>query len=488
MSDDQSTMPIVDALKAVQRQRGISFGAPGHHLGRTAPPAVKSLLADAFKADVLTPKGLDERTEPKQVVQRAHALAAEAWGAGLCRFATGGTTQSLHTALAAVARPGDTVLLAQNAHKAEFAGALFMGLDVGVIPVTIDRDWDLEHGVDPAALSAAFASHPEAKAVVVVSPSYHGVTSDIAALAKIAHARGVPLIVDAAWGGAFAFSSRLPQDALAAGADIMVTSVHKTMGALGQGSAMFVQGSLVDPVRFALAYELFETTSPSVPILASLDAARSAHATGGEKIWGEVLDMAAHARSELAAVPGVRVFGAEHLGGAGAHELNLSTITLDIAALEIAGYAADDWLHAEYDITVGLSDARHLVMILAPGNTFAEIARLVRGVRALARAKKRHPDRLPAAPALPHIDTLHYDPVMRASEAFAAAAESITWEAAAGRIAAEIIAPAPPGVPRLIPGQRITQAHVEWLVANRDAGMFVLDPSDPGERLIRVVR
>jgi len=467
--DDQATMPIVSTLRSVQRQGGISFGAPGHHQGRAAPPAVRTLLADAFKADILTPKGLDERTEPKQVLQRAHALAAEAWGADLCRFATGGTTQSLHTALAAVAHPGDTVLLAQNAHKAEFAGALFMGLDVGVIPVTIDRDWDLEHGVDPAALTAAFASHPDAKAVVVVSPSYHGVTSDIAALASVAHACGVPLIVDAAWGGAFAFSSRLPQDALAAGADIMVTSVHKTMGALGQGSAMFVKGLLVDPVRFALAYELFETTSPSVPILASLDAARSAHATNGEKMWGDVLDMAAHARAELAAIPGVRVFGREHLDGAGAHDLNPSAVTLDIAALHIAGYAADDWLQAEYNVTVGLSDARHLAAIISPGNTSSEIARLVRGVRGLARAKKRHPERLLAAPALPHIDTLTYDPAMRASEAFAAPAELVAWEAAAGRIAAEIVAPAPPGVPRLIPGQRITQAHVEWLVANRDA-------------------
>lgn len=442
----------------------------------------------AFQADVLTPKGLDDRTESLQAVQRAHALAAEAWGADLCRFATGGSTQSIHTALAALAKAGDTVLFAANAHKAEFAAVLFAGLNPVIVPVEINEDWDLEYGASVEALVGALNAHPHAKAVVVVSPNYYGVTSDIAGLAKACHARAVPLIVDAAWGGAFAFSPRLPADALGEGADVMVCSLHKTMGALGQGSAMLVRSDLVDQQRFALAYELFETTSPSVPILASMDATRRDHALNGPALWAAVLDLAADARKALAEIDGVAVLGRAHLAVAGGHDLDESKILLDIARLGVAGYAADDWLYKHHQLTVGLSDAHHLLIVISLGTTAADVRALVKGLRGLVDAIRADPAALPAAPqALPRIGRLAVDMAMAGPDAFFAPAEMVCYEDATGRIAAEIIAPAPPGIPRLIPGQRITPDHVRFLVANRDAGVFMLDPADPSEHHIRVV-
>lgn len=178
--DDQNSAPILEALALVKRDGIARFGAPGHGAGAAASADIVKLLGrQAFEADILTPKGLDDRTEQRQVLQRAHALAAAAWGADLCRFSTGGSTQSLHTALAAVARPGDTVLIAQNAHKAEFAAAVFAGLNLGIIRPAIDSVWDIEHGVSVAALTAALDAYPDAKAAVVVSPSYFGVTSNV---------------------------------------------------------------------------------------------------------------------------------------------------------------------------------------------------------------------------------------------------------------------------------------------------------------------
>lgn len=487
---DQNETPIVDALAALERHSVMTFGAPGHGQGRAMPPRMARLIGKrAFEADVLTPKGLDDRTESKQALQRAHEIAAVAWGADICRFATGGSTQSLHTAVAALAQAGDTVIIAQNAHKAEFSVALFAGLNPVVVPVTIDVDWDLEHGVSAAALAATLAAHPHAKAVVVVNPTYYGVTCDIAALAGVCHARGVPLVVDAAWGSAFGFCSRLPANPLTLGADVMVCSLHKTMGALAQGSAMFARGNLVDQQRFALAYELFETTSPSVPILASLDATRRDHALGGEAIWGDVLDLAAEARAGLAAIPGVAVLARDRLDGDGAFDMDESRVTMDIARLGVSGYAADDWLYEHHGINVGLSDGRHLLAAIAPGTTRHAVHALVRAVADMVDKLRADPAIIPAAPQdLPRVGTLGFELAMPCSDAFFADVEMIRYEDATDRVAAELIAPAPPGVPRLIPGQRISAAHVAYLVANRDAGMFVLDPTDPAERRIRVVR
>jgi arginine/lysine/ornithine decarboxylase len=483
---DQTQAPILDALQQIERNKVHGFGAPGHHQGAALPRDLARVLGKrVFEADVITPKGLDDRTEGAHVLQRAHEIAAEAWQADFCRFVTGGSTQSLHTALAAVAAPGDTVLLAANVHKAERAHALAVGLKPGIVPVIIDEALDIEHGVAPEALTAALDQHPDAKAFVVVSPTYYGVTSDIGALAAICHARGVALICDAAWGGAFAFCEGLPDDPLTKDADIAVYSVHKTMGALTQGSALLARGELVDRQRLWMAYELFETTSPSVPILASIDVARREHVLHGEAMWSAALARAAELRRKLGKIKGIRVLGRDDLP-AGA-DLDETKVLIDAAALGVSGYAIDDWLNEHYRVSVGLSDARHLLAIIAPGTTASDVRALARGLAACVKGLRKGTLSLAPAGDAPPIGALTVEMAIDPGEALFGAAEQVPLAEAGGRIAAEMIAPAPPGVPRLVPGQRISATHVAWLTANRDAGAFFLDPIDPSERTVRVV-
>jgi arginine/lysine/ornithine decarboxylase len=483
---DQTQTPILEALAKMERRPVRGFGAPGHNLGRGTARDVRKLLGSrVFEADIITPKGLDDRTEGGHVVQRAHEIAAEAWNADFCRFVTGGSTLSLHMALAAVARGGDTVLFAANVHKAERAHALAAGLDARIIPVIVDDGWDIEHGVDPAALAVALDENPGAKAFVVVSPTYYGVTSDIAALADLCHARGVPLICDAAWGGAFAFCEALPHDALTKGADIAVYSMHKTMGALTQGSALLARGELVDRQRLWMAYELYETTSPSVPILASLDAARRDHAVDGETTWRATIARAEDLRTRLAAIDGIRVLDTADIPPGS--QLDPTKVLIDVSGLGVAGYAIDDWLNEHHRICVGLSDARHLLAVVSVGTTGGDVRALAKGIADCAARLRTGDLVLTAAADAPGIGTLTTDMATVPADAVFGRVERVALEHAAGRIAAEIIAPAPPGVPRLVPGQRISAGHVAWLKANRDLGMFLLDPTDPSERTIRCV-
>ena len=249
---------------------------------------------------------------------------------------------------------------------------------------------------------------------------------------------------------------------------------------------MLASGDLIDQQRLALAYQLFETTSPSVPILASLDATRRDHATKGEKLWDEVLDLAEDARARIAEIPGLRVWEADRLPPN--CELDPSAILIDCSELGVAGYAADDWLYANHNIAMGLSEARHMLALILPGTTSSQVRKLVRALSDLSDRLRKDPSILPRLPAsTPGIGTVAFERAMPAADAFFADVEEVSYEDCAGRIAAEIIAPSPPGVPRVIPGQLITAAHRDWLVANRDAGIFVLDPTDPAERRIRVV-
>ncbi|TCP29347.1 Orn/Lys/Arg decarboxylase-like protein, partial [Sphingomonas sp. BK235] len=177
---DQKSAPLVEALARIERNPPVGFGAPGHNQGAAIPHGLRALLGRRlFRSDVLTPKGLDDRTEGALALQRAHEIAAEAWNADFCRFVTGGSTQSLHTVMAAVAAPGETILIAANAHKAERTYALAAGLEAIIVPVVIDAERNIEHGVVPEVLRAALANHPAARAFVLVSPTYYGVTSDI---------------------------------------------------------------------------------------------------------------------------------------------------------------------------------------------------------------------------------------------------------------------------------------------------------------------
>ena len=483
---DQELAPILEALGTVEQRPVHGFGAPGHHQGAAVSADLRRLLGkQVFAADLITPKGLDDRLERSHVLQRAHEIAAEAWNADFCRFVTGGSTQSLHTALAAVARPGDTVLFAANVHKAERSWALAAGLRTEIVPVQVDAAWDIEHGVAAHVLAAALDANPEAKAFVLVSPSYYGTTSDIAALADLCHARGVPLICDAAWGGAYAFCERLPHDALTKGADVAVYSMHKTMGALTQGSALLARGDIVDRQRLWMAFELLETTSPSVPILASLDAARREHVRHGEAMWGAVLDRADDLRAGIAAIGGgLRVLAPGDLPPGA--ELDGSKVLIDLAALGGSAYAVDDWLVANHRVSVALSSARHLLAIISPGVTTRDVRALVKGLTALVRGLRKGTVTLPPAPAAPAIGELDVEMACDPLDAFFGPTERVPLKEAPGRIAAETIAPAPPGVPRLVPGQRIGGAHVDWLLAQRDAGAFILDPVDPSGCTIRV--
>ena len=487
---DQTDAPTLRALVAAQRRKSADFGAPGHASGRAAPPAVRKLLGmAAFAADVLTPKGLDDRAEGRQAVQIAHKLAAAAWGADVARYATAGSTQSLHVLLAAVARPGETVVVASNCHKAEWSTAVYAGLDLVPVAPEVDRGWNLEHAPSPASVAAALDARPEAKAVLVVSPSYFGVTADVRGIADACHARGKPLIVDCAWGAAFGFSDRLPPNPLTQGADAAVVSAHKTLAALGQGSVLLVKGGLMDPERVALAFELFETSSPSVAVLASLDASRRQMALEGASIWSRVVTLAERARKRLAAIEGVRVFGREHLAGPGAVALNPCVVTLDISALGVGGFEADDWLVREHQVVAGLSDLTHLLFNFTQGASARDAQRMVRGVRALSELARGPSSPFRGVPDAPSYADLSIDMVRTPSEAFAGEAELVPFAQAEGRIAAEIIAPAPPGVPRLVPGQRIGAEHVRLLSALREAGGFLLDPADdPDQRRVRVLK
>ena len=283
MKDDQSKAPIIEAIKRYHKAGIIPFTTPGHKMGKGVLEEDREFLEHAFYNDIPMQNGADDRRESEGVQQEAEKLMAKAVGADQTYFSTNGSSLSAHVAILTIANAGDKILMSRNAHKSGIAALVMAEVTPIFLEPVIDEKLDIEHGISPRHLEQMLTAHPDVKGVFIVSPTYYGVTSDVKSLAKICHDHNVPLIVDEAWGPHFPFHGELPKSALSCGADMSFGSIHKTMNGLSQTSVVNVRGKLIDKEKFTLCFDLFESTSPSSAMLATIDAARRQMALHGRE-------------------------------------------------------------------------------------------------------------------------------------------------------------------------------------------------------------
>jgi arginine decarboxylase len=482
---DHDRAPLLDALAEYQQLDRYGFTPPAHRHGRGADPRTIDVLGiEPFRDDVLASMGLDDRASSGQVLKTAETLMADAVGAEHAFFSTCGSSLSVKAAMLAVAGADGDLLLGRDAHKSVVAGLIFSGLQ----PRWVQPRWDgrlhLSHPPSPEAFEAAWQRHPDAAAGMVVSPSPYGTCADIGAVADICHARGKPLIVDEAWGAHLPFHPDLPTWAMNAGADVCLVSVHKMGAGFEQGSVFHVQGDLVDPAHISACADLLMTTSPNVMIYAAMDGWRRQMVQHGEQLLGSALELAREVRRRIDALPGLHVLEDELLGAEASHDLDLLQVLISVRGLGISGYQAADWLRASCSLDVGLSDHERVLATLSMADDEETTDRLVAALGELVRAA---PSLEPARPMhLPSPHDLERDSVDTPRDAFFGPVETVPAEKAVGRIAAEQVTPYPPGIPVLVPGERITAEVLDYLRTGLAAGMVLPDPADKSLETVRV--
>ncbi|WP_261717444.1 aminotransferase class I/II-fold pyridoxal phosphate-dependent enzyme [Streptomyces sp. FZ201] len=486
MKDDHARAPVLEALTEYHRKGRTAFSPPGHKQARGADPAVREVLGDAvFLGDVLASGGLDDRLTRGQVLQRAEELMADVVHADHTFFTTCGSSLSVKAAMLSVAGPHEPLLIGRDAHKSVVSGLILAGIE----PVWVEPSWDTErqlaHPPSPDDFERAFDAHPGAKGALVTSPTPYGTCADLRALAEVCHRRGRPLVVDEAWGAHLPFHPDLPTWAMDAGADICVTSVHKMGSGLEQGSVFHLQGDLVPPQVLKTRADLLGSTSPSVLIYAGLDGWRRQMALRGKEVMGGALERAARVRESVEALDGMHVNGRDDFCGPGlAHDLDPLIVMIDVDGLGISGYRAADWLRQYREIDVHLSDHRRLGVQITHGDDEETTGELLAALTDLAGAASG----LRPVPGVevPGPGQLRLEQVRMPRDAFFGPGEDVPAEEAAGRIAAEMITPYPPGIPVVLPGERLTEPVLRYLLSGRDAGMNLPDPSDPHLATIRV--
>ena len=428
--------PLLDAWLRFQEAAPTPFTIPGHKQRH-------DLVGDVVAGDVPLYAGLDTMKLSRGVVGQAEAQAAHLWGADLCRFSVGGSTHGNQALALAIGRPGDRVVVARTLHRLMLLGLVLAGLEPVWVRPEVDPAHGLPLGVTAAALEKALTSAPDAKGVFIGEPSYVGTVGDVSALAEVAHRHGIPLVIDAAWGAHLGFHPGLPPHALHAGAD-------------------------------DAAVEATATTSPSGAILASIDAARALLQRDGEALLGPVIEAVATARSRLSTIPGLVV-------------LDGPTVDPTRLVLVLPGTGADG-NEVEQDLL-----ARGMPVEMADRDTIVAMVTMADRPEAIdelagALAESIHTRRSVARPVVVS-GVWAVDPVtvMSPREAFFAPRESVPVERAVGRVSAELIAPYPPGIPVLAPGEEVTDAVVAALRAARAAGSRIAYAADPSVNTLDVV-
>lgn len=479
----QERAPLWDALIKHTAIAGAQFHIPGHRSGQAIPDEFLQFAgAGIFKLDLTEIPGLDDLHQPQEAIADAMALAAEAYGAEKSFFLVNGTSCGLMALILACCGPGDKIIVPRNAHRSVLSGRVLSGaVPIYYQPAVID-DFGCFVGPDYLEIEKLLNENINSKAVLAVNPTYYGIAGNLNQLAGICHQADVPLVVDEAHGTHLRFHRDLPSDALSSGADAVVQSTHKTGGSLTQSSLLHLKGPRIDADRVAEALRMVQSTSPSYPLLASLDLARRQLALRGRGLLEKTLQLAHWCRDKLSRIPGVKVLGPEHLGAAGAHYLDPTRLTISLLPLGLTGHGTAELLHRKYRVFVEMADTAGVVAVLSLGTTQEDCRLLVDAIEEIAASEAGPPLQLPETLQLPRPKV-----AISPREAWQSPGKDVLLESSLDCICGETVAVYPPGIPAICPGEAITQPVLDCLLEVRQRGCHVQGPRDATLKKIRVL-
>ncbi|MGF7035711.1 arginine/lysine/ornithine decarboxylase [Paenibacillus mucilaginosus] len=464
-SNLQLGTPLLDQLAAHQRSGAHSFHVPGHKSGALLDPAAMDYYKKILSLDLTEIPGLDDLHHPEEAIQEAQQLAAECFGAEETFFLVGGSTAGNMAMIASSCRRGDLLLVQRDAHKSVLHGLMLAGAQAVFLTPVWDEATGLSHGVHPDTLQEALRRYPEAKGLLITNPSYYGVSGDLAPLADLLHKQDKLLLVDEAHGAHFGFHAEVPSTGLAAGADAVVQSSHKMLTAMTMGAMLHLQGPNINRSAVKRALAMLQSSSPSYPILGSLDWTRRLMAVSGRERLETVLQAARQFHAYIQSQTRWTVNAANpDLGG----RQDPLKIVLSDSTGGLDGFQLKERLE-EHGIFAELADPRNVLLALGLGTTQEDATALVAALEHLAEVIQDPPEHRTIQ--LPVINRNGWDAVSEPvrldwEETLYGGTEQtilIPVSACAGYRAAQMIVPYPPGIPLLYPGERITREQSHYL-------------------------
>jgi lysine decarboxylase len=473
--DLRNIAPLLDAYLAYFERKRSPFTVPGHKQNASRLDAGLGALVDS---DVPLFGGLDEIKLTNKVLVRAEKIAADFWGADFARFSTGGSTHANQAAILALGKPGDKVAVSRTAHRSVLSALVLAGLEPLWLTPEIDSATGIPLGIAVSELERVLPEKPIA--LLLTEPGYLGTLSDIGSLVALAHSHSMPVIIDAAWGGHFGFHEGLPAHALQMGADALITSVHKALPGYSASALLLARTEFLSAQRLEQSFETTHTTSPAGAPLASIDATRALLQTRGEELLGELLNNVAHFKQKVQSEFSLPIF--LNASDFPAGRFDPAKIILRANQLGASGVSIENAL-GEHGIRVEMADQDTVVFLATLADTRADFDEVADLLIKIARSQQCTPR--PSATALSWSVVPTVGISMR--DAYFASTEMVSATDAIGRVSADLIAPYPPGVAVIAPGEILTEKIVQGLSASQKAGVRIAYATDPTLGKFRVV-
>ena len=479
----QQATPLYDAMKKHISNNVTAFDVPGHKRSEKVELLDEFTGKEFLKFDVNSMPNLDNLNYPKGVIAEAQELMAEAFGADHAFFIVGGTTQAIHAMIFSACSSGDKVILPRNVHKSVLNAMILVGLTPVYMQSGIDEELQFATGVSFKEVKRTIDENPDAKAILLINPTYYGACSPLKDIVEYAHSKDIVVLVDEAHGAHLHFHNKLPQSAMVCGADMSATSIHKTGGSLTQSSALLLQNNRISKSYVQKAINLLQTTSASYLLMTSLDIARRNLALNGTKQLEEIINLVNEARTSINQTPGLYAYGLETVGSNDVYSLDETKLGVQVSGLGLTGFEVYDILRTEYNIQLELADTHNILAIVSFGDKKENLDHLVSALKDLSQKKTEN--RELNKYKVPNINPLVK---MAPREAFFASKETVSLEKSVGRISAEAVMVYPPGIPLLSPGELITLEIVEYISFLKAQNSQLTDMYDKTVETIQVIQ
>ena len=478
-------MPVLKSIKEYANSNILPLHMPGHKRASIYKKLhLEKLLDNIMEMDTTEVPGVDNLFSPEGPLIKAQNLAAKSFGADHSFFLVNGTTAGIYAMIMSVTNPGDKIIIPRNAHRSAISAAILGKLHPVYILPEIDEQMNIAMGIKSKTVETAIKKNRDAKAVLITSPTYYGVSSDLEEIARIVHSYNKILLVDEAHGSHFAFHKGLPKSALSSGADMVAQSTHKTLLSMTGSSMLHIKGNKVDIEKVKFFLQLVQTTSPSHVALATLDASRYIMDKYGYILLDECIKNSNALREEINKKTGFYCLSYDKINKKGIYDIDPTRLAICMKAGGLGGIEADRLLREKYNIQVELSDFNNIAAITTVADGSEVYERFLEGIFALwelAKNKDKEKIFIRLPKDLPKGEISPFEAIYKDTEI-------IDFRESAGFISAEMLMPYPPGIPIIMPGERINKDIIDYLLLCKETGVIISGVSDPDLNKIKIIK
>ncbi|CAN2213748.1 LdcC Arginine/lysine/ornithine decarboxylases [Candidatus Nanopelagicaceae bacterium] len=475
-SELRKSAPLLDAYLSYFETKRTAFTIPGH---KQKAHRLDEGLGTVVDTDTPLYGGLDEIKLTEGTLKKAEALAASLWGADYARFSTGGSTHANQAIILALGKPGDKIAVTRTAHRSVLSALVLTGLEPIWLTPEIDPATGVPIGIPVSELERVLDQKPIA--LLLTEPGYLGTISELPALISKAHENSIPVIIDAAWGAHFGFNDDLPKHVMQLGADALITSVHKALPGYSASALLLAQGKLLNLARIEQSFETTHTTSPAGAPLASIDACRALLQTRGNELTGQLLIHVNAFKNAVQSHFDAPIFlnPADFPVG----RFDPVKVVLRANVLGLSGVDVEKQLQ-KANIRVEMADRDTIVFLATLADNAGDFTVLEEALVPILKSLQ--------GPARPTTTSLSWSVVPQVGistrDAYFADTETVSAADAVGRISADLIAPYPPGVAVVAPGEVLTEQIINGLAATQKAGVRIAYASDSTLATYRVTK